>query len=214
VANTVYTLSFWYLPSTNGNNVLVRTAPGSLLTTTTPIRPIYATPNAPNSSLATLPPFLPLWLNEAQPENIAGLLDNHGEREPWVEIYNAGTNPVSLAGCYLSTNYSQLALWAFPAGASLLPGEFKVVFCDGEPGETSASEWHTNFRLPPGAGSVSLAWTPAGIQVLDYLNYTNIPPGRSYGDYPDGQPFTRQEFFRVTPGSANDNTAEPLVVST
>jgi hypothetical protein len=57
-----------------------------------------------------------------------------------------------------------------------------------------------------------LVWTPVGLQVLDYLNYTNIPPGRSYGDYPDGQPFTRQEFFHVTPGAPNNNTAAPLVV--
>jgi hypothetical protein len=212
-SSSAYTFSFWYLPSTNGNGVNFRVT--SIFRNLAPIdfRPVQSTPGTTNSARAVLLPFPPLWLNEAQPENLTGITDNHGEREPWIELYNAGTGAVSLAGCYLADNYTNLAQWAFPPGALLQPGEFKIVFADGEPGESTAGEWHTSFRLNPGAGSIALAWTPIGApQVLDYLNYTNIPPDRSYGDFPDGQPFDRQEFYRVTPGGTNNNVA-PLIVA-
>jgi hypothetical protein len=44
---------------------------------------------------------------------------------------------------------------------------------------------------------------------LDYINYQNIYPNDSYGSLPDGQSFSRQEFFAATPGAANNGTALP-----
>jgi len=211
-ASTVCTLSYWYLPSTAASNLTVRTVPGSAFVSINNVRPTFASPGSVNAAALALPPFLPLWLNEAQPENLSGITDGQGEREPWIELYNRGTGVVSLAGCYLANNYTNLAQWAFPPGALLQPGEFKIIFADGEPGESTASEWHTSFRLGAGSGEIALAWTPGSTpQVLDYLTYTNIPANRSYGDFPDGQPFDRQEFYRVTPGGTNDNVAPPIV---
>ena len=46
-------------------------------------------------------------------------------------------------------------------------------------------------------------------QVLDYIDYQNIYPNNSYGSFPDGQSFSRQEFFAATPGAANNGTAGP-----
>jgi hypothetical protein len=43
-------------------------------------------------------------------------------------------------------------------------------------------------------------------QVLDYLNYYNLPPDNSYGSYPDGQSFARQIFTIPTPGGTNNAT--------
>jgi hypothetical protein len=211
--NTVCTVSYWYLPSVSASNLTVRTAPANGFVSVKVVRSAVFSPGASNTITAVLPAFLPLWLNEAQPENLTGISDNHGEREPWIEIYNAASNVVSLAGCYLADNYTNLAQWAFPPGAALQPGEFKVIFADGEESESTATEWHTSFRLRPGSGSIALAWTPGNTpQVLDYLTYTNIAAGRSYGDFPDGQPFDRQEFYRVTPAATNDSVAPPIVV--
>jgi hypothetical protein len=43
-------------------------------------------------------------------------------------------------------------------------------------------------------------------QVVDYLDYTNLPPDYSYGSLPDGQSFDRQEFASATPGAPNKST--------
>jgi hypothetical protein len=214
VTTNTYTISFWYLPSTNGTGLRFRlTSIFTIGSGQVDYRPVFSSPGLPNTISSTLPPFPPVWLNEALPDNLTGLVDNFGEREPWVEIYNGGTNGIDLTGYYLSSGYVNLTQWPFPAGASLQPGEFKVVFVDGEAGESTPTAWHTSFRLTPGAGSISLNWSPTGVaQVLDYLNYTNVTPGRSYGDYPDGQVFDRQEFYISTPGAPNNNQAPPLVV--
>jgi hypothetical protein len=152
-------------------------------------------------------------LNEVLPVNTSGLDDGQGEREPWIELYNSSAAPIPLDGLFLSDEYVNLAKWAFPAGATLQPGEFKAVFADGEPGESTATEWHTSFRLSGGAGSVALSQADgASVRIVDYLNFDAIPANRSYGSCPDGQLFDRQELFFTTPGTANNCAAAPLAV--
>ncbi len=212
-SNTVCTLSFWFRPTLTASNITLRTTPGSLFAPVVTVRPVFATPGAANTVAAPLPEFSALWLNEVQAENLTGPADNQGEREPWIELFNAGATPINLSGYTLANNYTNLAQWSFPAGATIQPGEFKLVIADGEAGETTASQWHASFRLNAGHGSVALGWSPGGaLEVLDYMNYTNLPPDRSYGAFPDGQPFDRQEFYRVTAGATNNNAAPPIVV--
>jgi hypothetical protein len=45
--------------------------------------------------------------------------------------------------------------------------------------------------------------------VLDYVDYQNIGGNDSYGSFPDGQSFSRQEFYLATPGGPNNGTALP-----
>jgi len=209
--STNYTLSFWYRSGNSGTNLNLRI--NTLFRAIFNPSAVPFSPGLANPSFGPKPPFPALWLNEAQPQNTSGIVDNQGEREPWIELYNAGLTPIDLAGYYLANNYTNLTQWAFPPGATIQPGQFRLIFADGEPGETTAGEWHANFRLSAGTGSLALGWTPPGssVEVLDYFNYAAIPAGRSYGAFPDGQPFDRQEFYRVTPGVTNDNTAAPIV---
>jgi hypothetical protein len=235
-ASSTNTLSFWFWATNSSTNLTVKIVNSAGLNITTNINVTYTpsnyvppqlvsaatntlSPGAPNQNVTALPAFPPLWINEVQAENVTGLADAFGEREPWLELYNAGSNSVSLDGLYLSASYTNLTNWAFPAGASIGPRQFLVVFCDGQPGQSSASEYHTSFRLPPTSGSVALARLynggPAvlnGPQVLDYVNYAGLHSDRSYGSFPDGQPFERREFFYVTPRGTNDGRAAPLVV--
>jgi hypothetical protein len=179
-----------------------------------PFPPRALSPGAANTVLANLPAFPSLWLNELQSDNLTGITNRLGERVPWLEIYNPSTNAVSLDGLFLTTDYTNLAAWAFPTGALISPGEFKVVFADGQTNLSAADEWHTSFLLTSGSGSLALSWldTNSQPQVLDYLNYTNVGPNHSYGSSPDGQSFKRQEFFYATPGGTN-NSGTPLTVA-
>src|SRR5207244_4441590 len=113
-----------------------------------------------------LPPYPPLWLNEVEPNNATGIRDGQNEREPWIELYNAGAASVPLDGIYLCKGYDDIQrlrltdstnVWGFPAGSVILPGEFKIIWADAEPGASTASEWHTSFRLDGSTGSVALA---------------------------------------------------------
>jgi regulation of enolase protein 1 (concanavalin A-like superfamily) len=169
------------------------------------------TPNALNSVAAALPAFPTLWLNEIQADNLNGITNRAGQRVPWLEIFNPGASAVSLNGIFLANNYSNLLQWPFPTNATIGAGQFKVIFADGQTNLSVTNELHANFILPSRTGSVALTTTNGNgqQQVLDYLDYQNINLNDSYGSFPDGQTFFRQEFFQATPGVSNNGSALP-----
>jgi hypothetical protein len=163
-----------------------------------------ATPDASNSVAESLPAFPPLWINEVEPENLTGITDSAGQHAPWLELFNPGTNTIALSELYLTDTYANLTNWAFPPGASIAPGQFLVVFADGQTNLSTLSQLHTSFALGGSNGGVALSRVFEGqAQVLDYVNYTNLPPDWSYGSLPDGQSFVRVAFNSPTPGAGN-----------
>jgi hypothetical protein len=170
-----------------------------------------ATPSWRNNGATLLAPFPSLWLNEVQADNLNGITNRIGQHTGWLELYNPGTNGISLNGLYLADNYTNLLQWSFPTNASIGAGQFKVIFADALTNLSTTNEWHTSFVLPSGTGSLALTRlaTNGQPQVLDYLDYQNVYPNDSYGSFPDGQSFYRQEFFQPTPGALNNATATP-----
>ncbi len=167
-------------------------------------------PDAANSVAATLPAFAPLWINEVEPINITGITNSAGQHAPWLEIYNPTTNAVALSNLWLSTDYTDLTNWAFPSGSVITPGQFFVIFADGQTNLSTSSELHTSFELGSSNGAVALSRVYNGqAQVLDYVNYGSLQPDWSYGSMPDGQSFVRQAFYSPTPGSTNANIGGP-----
>ena len=175
---------------------------------------VYAvTPGAANSGTDSLPAFPDLWLNEVQADNISGVQDGAGDTDPWVELYNPGAFAISLDGYYLSADYASPTNWPFPASATVPAGGTLMVWCDGETGESSASEPHTDFVLSSSTGQIGLARMVEGEpQIVDYLTYTNLPANWSYGDVPDAQPFYRANMAYVTPGATNNGASVPITV--
>jgi hypothetical protein len=209
---TVYTLSFWFLSGKGTTNLNLRV--NTLYRPIVNVRPaLTATPGTTNATLGSLPPYPPLWLSEVQPENLTGITDNVGDREPWIELHNAGSNALSLDGLYLADNFANLTQWGFPPGAAIGAGQYLVVWADGEPGENDLTSFHTSFRLSPTNGTVALSRRVADApQILDYFNYRNVAADRSYGAYPPAQASYRQGLYYPTPGSANNPTAPPVTL--
>jgi len=213
--NATYTLSFWYLQSTNGGPLTVRLSGSGTVATVNPAPPTTAiapaTPGRLNSVAAALMPFPSLWLNELQADNLTSITNSAGQHTGWLELYNPGTNVISLNGLCLANNYTNLLQWTFPSNAVINPGQFEVIFADGLTNLSTTNELHTSFVLPSGTGSLALTRlaTNGQQQVLDYVDYQNISPNDSYGSFPDGQSFNRQEFFQATPGAPNNGTATP-----
>jgi len=139
------------------------------------------TPGAPNNVSGSGADLPPVFLSEVVPNNTAGLRDAAGDLEPWIEIANFGPDPVSLEGWWLSDSTGQPLRWAFPLGASLAPGEYRVIFADNEPAESTASEWHASFRLPASNGLILLSGPgPLGVVPADLLVYGVTQPNSAY----------------------------------
>jgi hypothetical protein len=216
-ANAVNTLSYWFHPGSSGTNLTVRTYPGSALQTRVGLQPtvnlVCYTPGTNNSVRATLPPFPLVWLNELQPDNVNGITDGQGDRDPWVEIYNSGPTNVDLAGWFLSDSFTDLGRWSFPSNTVIASGQFLLVWLDGESGETIAGELHASFRVAPASGVLSLSKVVNSQPTLmDYLRYSVPAPGWSFGCVPDGNPRGRRSLFYVTAGGTNNPALAPITV--
>jgi hypothetical protein len=143
-------------------------------------------------------------VNEVLADNGAGLADELGEFEPWIELYNPASAPADLGGMFLSDDPADPAKWAIPTGSEICGHDRLLVFADGEPGE---GPLHADFRLGAGAGTVFL-YDAAGVLVSS-LARPALPRGVSYGRLPDGGT-TLTRFLRTTPGTANAASSTPI----
>jgi hypothetical protein len=167
-----------------------------------------ATPGTANSVARVLPQFPNVWINELEPVNISGITDEFGQRDPWIELYNAGTAAVNLDGWYLSDSVTNLTRWAFPSTATIQPGQRLIVWLDAQIGN---SQLHASFRAAAQTGTIALVAPFDGAPtVIDSVNYAGVPNDRSIGRYPDGDNTGFELFYNSTPGAANDDTSPTL----
>jgi hypothetical protein len=70
-------------------------------------------------------------INEGSNRNYSTIADEDGEYKDWIELYNPTTDTVSLLNYSLTDNITIPTKWTFPA-ISILPNEYKLVFCSGK----------------------------------------------------------------------------------
>ena len=96
--------------------------------------------------------------------NDSGLQDADLDYSDWIELHNPAAAAVDLSGWYLTDDAADLTKWAPPAGTSLAPHEYRVIFASDKDRRTEGSELHTSFRLS-GDGEF-LALVDVGHEVL------------------------------------------------
>src|SRR6186713_118914 len=113
------------------------------------------------SAVLSLLPFLPVdgqenvVISEFMASNTRTRADVDGTFSDWIEVQNAGSLPVNLAGWYLTDNSSNPAKWQFPAVA-LAPGAKVLVFASEKNRNNAGQELHTNFKLASGGEYLAL----------------------------------------------------------
>ncbi len=152
--------------------------------------------------------YLPLSINELCADNETLLADEAGEFDDWAEIHNASDTVIVLAGHYLSDDPERdPKKWAFPAGASLEPGEHRIVWLDGD---LAQGPFHADLKLDRNGEELAIvrAWGDS-TAILDHLVFGYQEEDWSFGRYPDGR--TSLESFDVpTPEASNsDPVLEP-----
>ena len=136
----------------------------------------------------------PLVLNEIMASN-ASYPSPSGGIYDWIEIYNRGSEAISLFGYGLSDNISKPSRWRFP-DITLEPGQCLVVYCSGLdkalPGEN-----HTSFRLAAEGEDVYL-YAPSR-QIIDAVSYENLKTDQTMARSGESWSVTNAP----TPGKAN-----------
>ncbi len=123
--------------------------------------------------------FSQIYINEFQAYNASSYLERWwGNFPDWIELYNAGDEPVNLSGYYITDDVSVPTMWKLPS-ETINPGDYQLLFAD-----KVAYKSHTNFSLN-GTGEQILLFTPE-LQLMDSVSFGSQYPDISYGRFPDG----------------------------
>lgn len=152
--------------------------------------------------------FFPLTgqvvINEIMASNELTCEDEDGDSSDWVELYNAGDEPVNLLGYYLSDDAGELYKWAFPQGI-MAPHSFLLVFCSGKNRSGPGTELHTNFKISSEGEEISLLSSNGGIQII---SPHTLGPDESLAAFPDGA----SSFYVTDPGTPfAQNIISPVI---
>lgn len=157
----------------------------------------------------------PLYINEYTISNNFYLYDSDGDCPSWVEIYNYGDEPVPLSGMYLSDNAENPGKWDFPAGITIAPGEYKLVFLSGKDKPYDGYELHADFKLSNDDTVIMLC--DSKLHTIDSVDIAALDTNASCGrDMTDNTKWVY--YARPTPGKANtthayDNLADSTSLS-
>lgn len=89
--------------------------------------------------------FGQIVINEYSCSNINGPIDNFGNNNDWVELYNPSSSPFNLTGFHLSDKASNMTKWLIPSGTVPANG-YLMVYCSGK-NTVVANELHPSFKL-------------------------------------------------------------------
>lgn len=137
-----------------------------------------------------------LVLSEVLISNQNALPDENGGFCDAVELYNAGSQAISLGDFWLSDDLSSRYAWQLPQ-RTLQPGEYAVIFCDGQDYFAENGAIHAGFSLNRGE---TLVLTDL------WGRYQALPLGGSL----EGQSLALADgaYVSMAPSLGHENTAE------
>jgi hypothetical protein len=140
-----------------------------------------------------------LVINEFMAINDATVMDEFGEYNDWIELYNYGSNDIELTGMCLSDNSSSPVKWIFPE-TTITAGTFMILWADGD---EEQGAYHLPFKLSGSGEEIGLYdRVESGTAEIHMIVFGQQTADISYGMFPDGYGnWTRME--EPTPGTYN-----------
>lgn len=92
-----------------------------------------------------------LLIGEVLVENTSGLVDDYGQRNGWIELFNTSSGTVKFGGCYLTDDKSDLKKYHIPTSdmdAKVGPRQSVIFYASGN---ASQGTFYTNFKLRKGS---------------------------------------------------------------
>ena len=157
-----------------------------------------------------------LRITELMASNNRTLADGNGDSSDWIELYNAGTEALDLAGWHLTDDFDVLDKWTFPS-YMLGADEYLVVFASGQGADGYTdfeAHLHSNFKLSK--DGEYLALTDKNMLVVQEFA-PSFP--QQFVDISYGMgPLADLYFHQPTPGNANSSgylgvTQSEIIVS-
>lgn len=128
-----------------------------------------------------------LKINEVLVINEDNFLDDYGEKNPWIEIYNGSPGTVNIAGCFLTDDINSPKKYMVPKGDVLTrirPYQHILFWADNL---ATHGTFHVNFTLYPDKPNFIALFDSDGRTLIDSVT---VPAGQrpdvSYGLIVDG----------------------------
>lgn len=158
--------------------------------------------NAMDANLRALNP-MGVYITEVMASNgTTAVTEGATAFTDWVELYNATAAEVDLSNCGLSDNIGRARKWQFSPGTTIAPGEYKIVYLDGDVTKNTGAAPHTSFRLTRAGGEILCLSDPTG-RIVDKIVLPEIPTDVSYGRTTGLSGFFYYD--APTPGQQNGN---------
>lgn len=136
--------------------------------------------------------------------NASGCVDEYGDSDDWIELYNSGAEPVQMGKYMLSDDSLRLNKYLLP-DTLLGSGQHLLIWADDEPQQ---GIWHAPFKLSATDGE-EIILSGADERIVDRIQFfpeNNNPiarvPDESYGRLTDGDSLWGQQ-NTPTPGATN-----------
>jgi hypothetical protein len=156
-----------------------------------PLLLLFLFSSAPLFAQAVQPQFNTVRITEFLATNVNGIVDEDNSHEGWIEIWNytlQTTNPPSaihnpsgkatLTGCKLSDGTTEFPIPTMDLG----PDERIIIWASGKDRRVVTAPLHTNFKLQPGGGTLTLTGTINSVTTtLSSFTYPAQQPDVSWG---------------------------------
>ncbi|MFN0275941.1 MAG: CotH kinase family protein [Chitinophagales bacterium] len=146
-----------------------------------------------------------LVINELMAINDSTVIDNAGDNDDYVEIYNPGSSAIYLGDYYLSDDFTNPAKWKLPE-VTLLADDYILLWADNE---TEEGEEHCDFKLSGSGEQLGLfAGVSDYFSAIDTISFGMQTADISFGRIPNGS----GNFVLLTepsPGENNEKTPPP-----
>ncbi len=121
-------------------------------------------------------------ITEIVADNDGSQRDEDGEASDWIELHNPDPAAVDLSGWHLTDNAGTPTKWTIPAGVTLAPGQFLVVWASGKNRTADPARLHTNFSLSSNGEYLALVTPDGAARPSEFAPaFPAVQQGESFG---------------------------------
>ncbi len=140
-----------------------------------------------------------LVINEFMADNDGAIMDQHGDYEDWIEIYNTTTDSIFLGDYFLTDDATDPMQFTMPSEYIAAKG-FKLIWASGD---ITKGTNHANFKLSKSGEEIGLyKKNGTTVDTTDYILFGTQNTDESYGREYDASP-TWVVFTTSTPNATN-----------
>ncbi len=140
-----------------------------------------------------------LVINEFMADNDGVIMDQHGDYEDWIEIYNTTTDSIFLGDYFLTDDATDPMQFTMPSEYIAAKG-FKLIWASGD---ITKGTNHANFKLSKSGEEIGLyKKNGTTVDTTDYILFGTQNTDESYGREYDASP-TWMVFTTSTPNATN-----------